>query len=102
VIDTALGLPSTLPAPAFEGQRPSRNMGADPLALRDDLLRARELLAQGQDSANIGYAAQFLSGIGRSLDDHRLMELAERVRQSGEPAPLLAHLTRCVQSQPLL
>lgn len=102
VIDTALGLPSTARPSALESPRPNRNMGADPLALRDDLMRARDLLARGQEPASIGYAAQFLSGIARSLDDRRLMELAERVRQSGEPAPLLAHLTHCVEGQPLL
>lgn len=71
---------------------PCRNTGADPLALRDDLLRAQDMLAQGGTPGAIGYAAQFLSGIARSLDDRPLLALAEHVRSSGDAAPLIAHL----------
>lgn len=77
-----------------------RNAGADPLALRDDLLRAQELLAQPPAPERIGYAAQFLAGIARSLDDQPLLALAERARSSGEAAQLIAHLDRRVSACP--
>lgn len=77
-----------------------RNMGADPLALRDDLLHAQGLLALTAEPARIGYAAQFLAGIARGLGDQPLLALAERVRISGEAAPLIAHLNRRVSACP--
>jgi len=79
---------------------PDRNMGADPLALRDDLLHIQGMLAQATEPARIGYAAQFLVGIARGLGDQPLLALAERVRISGEAAPLLAHLDRRVSACP--
>ncbi|MCC5969770.1 MAG: response regulator [Pararhodobacter sp.] len=74
----------------------TRNMGADPLALRDDLARAHDLLAHDPGPARIGYAAQFLAGIAHSLDDQPLLAMAERVRASGEAAPLVALLRQRV------
>ncbi len=113
VIDTALGLsPGTTGAwlppiqPSLFGQfrtRPwERNTGADPLALRDDLLRAQDMLAHDTEPAQIGYAAQFLAGIARSMDDQPLLALAERVRRSGETAALIAHLRLRVSTGPPL
>lgn len=89
------------------GPRPSRNTGADPLALRDDLMRATRLLSEAGQNPNgapalTGYAAQFLAGIARSLEDWPLMELAERTRLNGHPEALLAHLHHRMESQPLL
>ncbi len=77
-------------------------LGADPLALRDDLRRARALLCETPEPARIGYAAQFLSGIARSLDDAPLLAMAEHARLSGEPAPLIALLRERVAAQPML
>lgn len=79
---------------------PERNMGADPLALRDDLLHAQDLFAQASEPARIGYAAQFLSAIARGLDDQPLLALAERTRTSGEAAQLIAQLDRRVSACP--
>lgn len=116
-IDSALGLPVKPPAkthlsgpcwpdkdasPRATETAPARNMGADPLALHDDLAYAHALLAQPPKPERIGYAAQFLTGIARSLDDQSLLALAERVRSSGEVAPLLAHLGQRVSTNPLL
>lgn len=81
-------------------RHPDRNMGADPLALRDDLLHAQGLLLPDAGPARIGYAAQFLVGIARSMDDRPLLALAERVRSSGEAAPLIAHLNQRVATSP--
>mgnify|MGYP002621206565 FL=1 len=81
-------------------RHPDRNMGADPLALRDDLLHAQDLLLQDGEPARIGYAAQFLAGIARSMGDRPLLALAERVRASGEAAPLIAHLNKRVAACP--
>ncbi|KPQ07560.1 MAG: putative response regulator [Rhodobacteraceae bacterium HLUCCA12] len=76
-----------------------RNMGADPLALRDDLIRAQDLLDGDPEPAQIGYAAQFLSGIARSLDDKPLLMLAEGARASGRAGPLARHLKHRVARQ---
>ena len=97
-LDRALGLPFAGP-----GQLPARgdrNMGADPLALHDDLTRAHALLDDGAAPERIGYAAQFLAGIARSLDDHGLMALAERTRLNGCSGPLRAHLGLRMEAQP--
>lgn len=93
--------PSGIRATDCWPHQPSRNMGADPLALRDDLLRAQYMLAHASAPSRIGYAAQFLTGIARILDDGILLALAERVRTGGDAAALIAHLDRRVSAGPL-
>lgn len=97
-VDQALGLPHASTGPT--NARSDRNMGADPLALRDDLLHAHALLHDTEEPERIGYAAQFLMGIARSLDDRGLMDLAERTRLNGCSGPLRAHLDQRMASQP--
>lgn len=93
--------PAQAPADVAPLPRPrARNMGADPLALRDDLLHAQDLLAQPPEPARIGYAAQFLAGIARSLNDQPLLAIAERTRKSGEAAQLIADIDRRVTACP--
>lgn len=70
----------------------SRNLGGDPLALQDDLRRARALLCGARSPGHIGFAARFLGGIARCAGDAGLMRAAERALASGNAAPLLATL----------
>lgn len=97
----APGAPPGPDAAENRPRQPSRNMGADPLALRDDLLRARYMLTHAGAPSRIGYAAQFLTSIARSLDDGTLLALAERVRTGGDATALIAHLDRRVSACPL-
>lgn len=77
-----------------EATGPDRGREADPLALRDDLLRARMLLTDG-DAGQRHYAARFLAGLGRSLGDAGLQRSAlsacER-EATGATASLIAAL----------
>jgi DNA-binding response OmpR family regulator len=54
----------------------------DPIALRDDLAHAAELLAAAPDDAAIDYAAQFLGGVALSAEDRALAEAAAGLRSS--------------------
>ncbi|MCC5988962.1 MAG: response regulator [Pararhodobacter sp.] len=69
-----------------------RNQGTDPLALQDDLRRARAMLCDARSPGRIGFAARFLGGIARCAGDAGLMRAAERALASGNAAPLLAAL----------
>ncbi len=59
------------PAPA-----PDR-IAPDPLALRDDLAHAAEMLGSGAEGAALDYLAQFLSGLARASHDAPLRAAAE-------------------------
>ena len=52
----------------------------DPVALRDDLCLAAELLRTGADAATLDYVAGFLSGLAKSAGEPHLAELGERIR----------------------
>lgn len=55
----------------------------DPLALRDDLVHAADILGRASDGAKIAYLAQFVAGIARSAHDTPLQEAAEAVTKVG-------------------
>ena len=78
-------------SPCEPGMLP-RNHGADPLALQDDLKRARALISGAQARGRIDYTARFLRGIARCADDGGLMQAAEAALVSRNPAPLIAAL----------
>lgn len=52
----------------------------DPIALRDDLVRAAGLLGAAADDRALDYVAQFLAGIARSSHDAPLAAAASAVR----------------------
>lgn len=79
-------------APESAGTAHGRNMGGDPMALTDDLRRARRLLMAARGPADIGYAAQFLGGVARCTRDGALLRASRQSHQSGNAAPLLAIL----------
>lgn len=65
----------------------SEAVDPDPIALRDDLSHAADLLRTGTE-AEIDYVTQFLSGVARSVDDEVLDAAVEAValnRSLGRP-----------------
>ncbi|SIS85626.1 Response regulator receiver domain-containing protein [Roseivivax lentus] len=67
---------------------------ADPVAYRDDMAHAAEVLAQPGDLAGLDYAARFLSGVALSAGDRVLADAADALfeaRMSALPvgAPLM-------------
>lgn len=88
-------------APAAPGS--GGNAGGDPLALRDDLIRARGLLCDdGPAPERIGYAAQFLAGIARTLGDMALYEQALQARLSGRGTKLRQLVTERIETRRLI
>jgi len=79
-----------------------RNAGADPLALRDDLMLARDLLNGPADPERLRYAGQFLASIGLSLQDKPLSEAATLARETGNSRPLVDLLRARVAASPLI
>ncbi|MCA0204983.1 response regulator [Pararhodobacter sp.] len=67
-----------------------RGAGGDPMALRDDLRRATDLLNGRGDSSQHRYAAQFLASVGQTLRDPSLTDLAERAARMGDYGSLAA------------
>lgn len=65
---------------------PDVRVHPDPLALRDDLMRAQALLSAPGDSAP-GYVGQFLRGVARAAEDGPLAEIAARLGRDGERPP---------------
>lgn len=85
-----------------EPRQRERNAGADPLALRDDLAMARDLLDDRSDVFNLPYAGQFCASIGRSLADSHLIEMAEAVSRTGDPRPLAEAVRDRIAASPLI
>lgn len=74
---------------------PETPLSLDPLALRDDLSVASEILGDAADPRDVAYAAQFLAGLARTARDRPLEDAA--LSLSGElarGAPVGAHLAR--------
>lgn len=68
--------------------RPSRlnrpnndHIAPDPIALRDDLGLAADMLRRTPDPATLTYVAGFLSGLAKNASDPSLAELSEAVRK---------------------
>ncbi|MDO9640183.1 MAG: response regulator [Pseudotabrizicola sp.] len=66
----------------------------DPLALRDDLTHAADLLAKGPDAAARAYLARFVAGIARSAGDAALAEAAQDAALRAEALPRLQRLVQ--------
>lgn len=64
----------------------------DPLALRDDLAHAAELLTTAPDAATRGYLARFVAGIARSAGDGELAKAAASAAQRAEALPRLREM----------
>ncbi len=68
----------------------------DPLALRDDLAHAAELMTMAPDARARGYLARFLVGLARSTGD---ADLGAAAAEAGLHAEALPQLQRLVQSR---
>lgn len=66
------------------------NVRPDPIALRDDLSLAAELLRSGADTATLDYVAGFLSGLAKCANQPKISRLCDMVRAvaaDGQPGP---------------
>lgn len=97
---------SRLPA----DQRPARPRSVsaeqivpDPIALRDDMVHAADLLAEQDCSAHLDYLAQFVGGVARSARDMPLeraaAQLARRHSQGEDTSPALLTLSSLVTAR---
>lgn len=75
--------------------RADRNHGADPLALRDDLRRVRDLLLGPVEPARLRYAGQFLASVGRSLHDDKFATAAQAAGSEGDRRALVDLVATC-------
>lgn len=66
--------------------------GPDPLALREDLLHAAQLLDHPADAAQRAYLAGFLAGLARETGDGQLAGAAADLARRDQPARQLAGL----------
>ncbi|WP_095588460.1 response regulator [Actibacterium ureilyticum] len=57
----------------------------DPIALRDDLRHAAQVLREGADDARVRYVAQFTGGLARSAGDLSLARAAQSLGQGADP-----------------
>ncbi|EYD72642.1 response regulator [Limimaricola hongkongensis] len=75
----------------------------DPVALRDDLTLAAQLIRGGWPAeCDVAYVAQFLGGVARSAGDARLGAAAEALaaaRSSGAAGPALDRLAALVEDR---
>lgn len=75
----------------------------DPLAYRDDMVHASNLLGEYSEGPVLDYVAQFLSGVARSADDTQLERAATALqaqRRSGAALTIhLAQLANLVQER---
>ncbi len=80
---------SALPAapPPVAGRCPAAEdrVHPDPIALRDDLAHAAELLGDAPEGAALDYLAQFLSGVALSAHDTALRAAAEALAPGRPP-----------------
>ncbi|WP_347312772.1 response regulator [Defluviimonas sp. SAOS-178_SWC] len=94
-------LPAT-PHPISTGRRDAEDrVTPDPLALRDDLAHAADMLDHRPAGEDLDYLAQFLSGVARSAHDAPLQAAAEALarerlagRGTGTPVSRISGLVR--------
>ncbi|TDE36681.1 response regulator [Antarcticimicrobium sediminis] len=67
----------------------------DPLAYRDDMAHAADLLSDSEQGKMLDYVAQFLRGVARSAEDTALVEAANGLAQArAQGAPLASATAR--------
>ncbi len=75
----------------------------DPLAYRDDMAHAADVLGDGKDDSILAYLTQFLAGVARSAGDGVLQQAAEELaedRANGKPLqPNLTRVSALVQDR---
>ena len=78
------------------------SVSPDPVALRDDLALAVDLLRANPDDATLDYLGSFLSSLGKDAGDAALTRLADLVRGAntkGGPRTDVAKLARKVEAR---
>lgn len=76
---------------------PSEAITPDPLALRDDLIHAAEVLHPDAGEAALDYAAQFLRVLARSAGDAPLEQAANRL--AARDGSIRGQITRLVETR---
>lgn len=67
----------------------------DPLAYRDDMAHAADVLQDSSDAGTLAYLTQFIAGVARSAGDGLLQQAAEALAEDRATGrPLEANLTR--------
>ena len=85
-----IGDPAAPVFPSEGGGGQTRNAGADPLALRDDLRRVSDLLTGPAAPERLLYAGQFLASVGHALCDTPLAAAAIAATRAGDRGSLVA------------
>ncbi len=82
---------------------PDDAVSPDPLAYRDDMAHAADMLGDISDARSVDFAARFLSGVARSANDQALCSAAEdltEARNMGRPVHArIAQLAGLVQER---
>ena len=71
----------------------------DPIALKDDLSLAAELLRSGSDAETLDYLSKFLSGLAKCAERNRISELGDMVqalveKRDGRPEDVVLAIER--------
>ena len=88
-------VPGRFAPPLRDEDNPAEG-AADPLALRDDLAHAADLMAMAPNAEARGYLARFVAGIACSAGD---ADLAQAAAAAALQADALPHLRRLVQGR---
>jgi CheY-like chemotaxis protein len=75
------------------------DVAPDPVALREDLAHAMELL--GLDTPPVGYLSRFLVGLARAARDNTLERSALEIRGTRDTAALRSLISERIQALPL-
>lgn len=87
-------LPADLSPPSADGLA-EEIIHPDPLAYRDDMAHAADILSESDEDRMLDYVAQFLRGVARSAEDAALAEAADRLACARlEGAPLASPTAR--------
>lgn len=73
----------------------TEEVAPDPIALRDDLAHAADVLGTDADARTLDYLTQFLGGLARSVDDRDLGSAVARLKECrSEGQPIATPLSR--------
>lgn len=67
---------------------PEEEIAPDPIAYRDDMAHAADVLGEDIDDSTMDYVTQFIAGVARSANDRALQRAAEaltKARKDGAP-----------------
>lgn len=85
--------------PSSLNQSNSDHIIPDPIALRDDLSLAADMLRSDPDHAALDYVASFLSGLAKNAGDPTLAVLGDQVRRAMKDPSTLPKVTEMVEDR---